>query len=137
MENALETYYNAIIYSNALAYDFTFYPDEGLPSPSDQPWGKEEEESIISNLLLNLDYSVSQPADVEFVIVSRREFPDSASMRIEYRMVYAFRNIGNREARGEAEIGLRKRIDGRWVMTSWADYRDTSLSWGEIKLLFK
>lgn len=137
MERALDTYYNSLIYSNCLAHDFTFYPDEGLPSPSNEPWDRETEEEIVSNLLLSLDYGTSRPAEVSFNIINRTEMPDSAYLRIGYTMSYVFRDVGNVSAEGEAEIFLRKRMDGRWVMVAWKDRKDTARTWGEVKLTFK
>ncbi len=137
MENALDTYYNALTYSNCLSYDFTFYPDEGLPSPSNQPWDKSAEEDIVSNLLLNLDYGTSQPSNVSFTVLNRVDLPDSAYLRVRYEMSYVFRNVGNVTAEGEAEVFMRKRVDGRWVIVTWRDRADTSMTWGEVKLTFK
>ncbi len=137
MENALDTYYNSLIYSNCLAHDFTFYPDEGLPYPSNQPWGKSTEENVVSNLLMNLDYGTSRPAEVSFEILNRYETSDSSYLRVGYTMSYVLRNLGNVSAQGEAEIYLRKQVDGRWVIVTWKDRADTSTTWGEIKLTFK
>ena len=137
MENALDTYYNSLTYSNCLAHDFTFYPDEGLPYPSNQPWGKDTEDEIIANLLLNLDYGTSQPSDVSFTVLNRVDLPDSAYLRVLYRMSYVFRNVGNVVAEGEAEVFMRKRMDGRWVVVTWRDRADTAMTWGEVKLMFK
>ncbi|NPB03660.1 MAG: hypothetical protein GXO39_04515 [Thermotogae bacterium] len=137
VEKALDTYYNSLTYSAALSYDFVFYPDDALPYPSNQPWDKETEGDIVSRLLLNLDFGTSRPSEVSFSILNRITYPDSAVLLVGYSMSFVFRNIGGKEAEGRAEMHMRRRPDGRWVITKWYDMKDSTFTWGETKLLFK
>ncbi len=135
ISEALGLYHSLSMYSQQLDDGFTFYPYEGLPTSS--PWGKETEKSVVSEILMGLDYSISQPSKVDFVLNSLQRFPDSAFARVSYSMVFVLRAEGTFNLYGYSDVVFKRLSDGVWVITLWRDFKDTAMSWGEFKMRYR
>jgi len=114
-----------------------FFPDPSLPYPLNQPWDRSEEDNIISNLLYSLDFSITKPSYVNYTIIQSSEFSDSAYMNVDFEFRFTFKDRGEKFAKSKVHIFLRRKIDGRWVITTWKDYRLDTLSFGELKFGFR
>ncbi len=114
-----------------------FFPDNGLPYPLNQPWNKQEEDRIISNILYSLDFSLTKPSNVDYTVLYISTFSDSAYIKASFDFRFVFKDRGEKFARSSVDIILRRNPDGRWVITKWYDFRVDTVSFGEIKFYFK
>lgn len=136
-KNSLELLYDKTVYLNCFSSNFIFQPDKGLPYPLNQPWGKDEEDKIISNLLYSLDFSISNPSKVSYTVNYSSIFSDSAYMNVSFEFRFIFKNIGEKFAKSQADIHFFRQGDGRWVIIYWQDNKLDTLSFGELKFEFK
>jgi len=136
-KNSLEIFYDKGVYLNCYSDNFVFQPDRSLPYPINSAWGKEEEDRIITNLFSSLDFSVSKPSRVNYVVLHSSVYSDSALMDVSFEFVFVFNNFGEKLARSKAKIHFVRDWDGRWVIRYWEDEKLDTTSFGELKFSFK
>ncbi len=137
LKNSLEIFYDKGIYMNCYFEDFVFQPDRSLPYPLNSPWGRDEEDRIITNLLSSLDFSLSKPSSVNYEILYSTVHSDSAFMDVNFEFVFVFKDLGERRARSRAKIYFVRKYDGRWGIRYWEDSKLDTTSFGELKFSFK
>jgi hypothetical protein len=137
LKNSLEIFYDKGIYLNCYSEDFVFQPDRSLPYPISSPWGKEEENRIITNLISSLDFSVPKPSRVSYTVLYSSVYSDSAFMDVSFEFVFVFKNLGETLARSRAKLYFVRNWDGRWAIRYWEDGKVDTTSFAELKFSFR
>ena len=137
MTNAL-TYILPDNYVSCLDEFFVQSADPSLTDSIYKNWTRATEDSVIRNLMAQLDYSQDIPIQVNLVVTDSSGGSQSYDYEISYDITVFTATGDILLARGTARLNLVKQSDTQlWDILSWEDFKEDTTSWAEVKARYR
>lgn len=126
-------------YVSCLNEFFLFAPDPSLQGSQYENWNKRTEDTIIRNMMAQLDLGQPTPINASFTVIDEWEDgPSSYYYNISYDITVYLSGGNIYRAKGTSKLNLVKNPDTRlWDILTWEDFKTDSVSWAELKVIFR
>jgi len=118
---------------------FLFAPDPSLHGPQYENWGKSAEDTVIRNMMAQLDLGQPTPINAEFGVIDEwSDGPSSYYYSLSYDITIYTSGGKIYRAQGTSKLNLVKNPDTKlWDILTWEDFKADSISWAEVKVVFR